>query len=142
MKRRKLPNLRTMLFLQAGFVVLLPVYILIVWNLNDFKLILCCCFSLIVLSILQSSVEKRVKAETDECALQNLRTAEACCLHSAEALIVSLVVLLAADYHQGKPVFPWITDNLPVLLTCMLFLIYLERALLFAYWDKKGLPPC
>ena len=142
MKKRKFRNLRTMLFLQAGFGVLLPVYILIVWNLNSFKLILGCCFMLIALSILQSRVEKRVRAEQDECALQILRTAESCCLYSAEALIASLVVLLAANHHQSEPVFPWIMDNLPVLLTCALFLIYLERAILFAYWDKKGLPPC
>lgn len=136
----KLPHLRTLLFLQAGFGILMPVYILIVWNLDNFKLSLWCFGALIVLSILESRVEKRVKAETDERALQVLRTAEASCLRSAEAVIASVIILLAAN--QIEPVFPWIVEHLPILLTCVLFLIWLERAVLFAYWDKKGLPPC
>ena len=136
----KLPNLRTLLFLQAGFGIVLPVYALIVWNLDNFRLILWCVGAMLVLSILQSRVEKRVKAETDECALQVLRAAEASCLHSAEAVIASLIVLLAAN--QIEPVFTWVVEHLPILLVCSLFLIWLERAVLFAYWDKKGLPPC
>ena len=138
----KLPNLRTLVFLQAAFGVLMPVYILIVWNLDDFKWILWCCVALIVLSVLQSRVDKRVKAETDERALQVLRTAESCCFRSAETVIAGLIILLAANHHQSEPVFPWIMEHLPILLTCFLFLIWLERAVLFAYWDKKGLPPC
>ena len=142
MKQRKLPNLRTMVFLQAFTVLLVPAYFLAILYVKmiGFKMMLGIWGVYCIGIYAQSRLVKQVKLVSDECAIQTLRAAESSCLHSAEIVITFLVILLAAN--QMEPVFPWIVEHLPIVLTAGLFLIYLERAILFAYWDKKGLPPC
>ena len=142
MKERKLPNLRTMVFLQTFTVLLIPAYFFVVLHVKmiSFKVMLGIWVVYCIGIYAQSRLVKQVKLASDECAIQTLRTAESSCLHSAEIIITFVVILLAAN--QMEPVFPWIVEHLPAVLTAALFLIYLERAVLFAYWDKKGLPPC
>jgi len=139
----KLPNLRTLLFLQPFLRAMYPAYFLLIWSVDNFSINLWFLGIFIVCEIVEAWVEKRIKAQTDECALQTLRTAEASCMRSAEVFIVIAAIVAAANQASGgEPPFPWIMEHLPILLTIALFLIYLERAILFAYWDKKGLPPC
>jgi len=136
----KLPNLRTLLFLQPFFHILYPLYAILVWN-DVFVLPFHWCMAILFIGLsAEAWVEKRIKAQTDECALQTLRAAESSCFHSGETVIIGVLMLVAAN--QIEPVFPWVMEHMPVILTGMVFLIYLERAILFAYWDKKGLPPC
>ena len=142
MKQRKLPNLRIVLFLQAIPVVFVPIYFMLI-SMNVFsslRQMFWFWMLWVAVTFFQSWLVKQVKAQTDECALQTLRTAESSCFQSAEIVIVFVAILLAAN--QSEPVFPVLVEHLPVVLTILLFLIYLERAILFAYWDKKGLPPC
>ena len=139
---KKLPNLRTMVFLQAFTVLLIPAYFFVILyvKMSSFKVMLGVWVLYSLGAYAQSRLVKQVKLVSDECAIQTLRTAESSCLHSAEIVITFVVILLAAN--EMEPVFPWIAEHLPMVLTAALFLIYLERAVLFAYWDKKGLPPC
>jgi len=130
----KLPSLRTALFMQAGVVLMVPLYFVLLWTYK-IKLGIWGFVWIFVGNILQSWLVKRVKAEVDECALQTLRTVLASCFQSAEIVIVVGAMWLAIGSAK-------VAEYMPLLLLTALFLIYLERAILFAYWDKKGLPPC
>lgn len=124
----KTPQLRTLLFLQAGIIFCIPLY-LILWECG-IRLGIWSFIMILAGNAFQQYLEKQCKQQLDECAKATLHTVDSECFDlSAAALACAGAWLVVADSHK----------YVGIISAVVVFLIYLARAILFSYWDKKGL---
>lgn len=124
----KTPQLRTLLFIQAGIIFCIPLY-LILWECG-IRLGIWAFTLTLVGNAIQQHLEKQCKKQLDECAKTTLLTVDSLCFDLAAAgLVLVAAWLIVADSHE----------YVGVVASIVVFFIYLARAVLFSYWDKKGL---
>lgn len=124
----KTPQLRTLLFIQAGVIFCIPLY-LILWECG-MRLGIWAFVMILAGNAFQQYLEKQCKQQLDECAKTTLLTVDSQCFDlSAAALALVAAWIIVTDSHKYVGIFGAV----------VVFLIYLARAILFSYWDKKGL---
>lgn len=124
----KTPQLRTLLFIQAGIIFCIPLY-LILWECG-IRLGIWAFTLTLAGNAVQQYLEKQCKKQLDECAKTTLLTVDSLCFDlSAAGLVLAAAWLIVADSHE----------YVGIVASIVVFFIYLARAVLFSYWDKKGL---
>lgn len=124
----KTPQLRTLLFIQAGIIFCIPLY-LILWECG-IRLGVWAFTLTLAGNAFQQYLEKQCRQQLDECAKITLLTVDSQCFDlSTAALALVAAWLVVADSHK----------YVGIIISVAVFLIYLARAALFSYWDKKGL---